>query len=103
MNISSGYELLTKARELRAHFLREGTPIMIGGDLYAHTILGIDYCEEKGEDGGLRFLILDPHYPGGDGNIKNILSKGWCAWKEVTMFRADAFYNLCMPLLPRDV
>jgi hypothetical protein len=43
---------------------------MIGGDLYAHTILGIDYCEEK-ED--IRFLILDPHYPGSDGNLKNIL------------------------------
>lgn len=97
MNIGSGLELLSKARELREHFLREGTPIMIGGDLYAHTILGIDYCEEK-ED--IRFLILDPHYPGSDGNVKNILSKGWCAWKDVSMFKADAFYNLCMPMLP---
>lgn len=76
---------------------------MIGGDLYAHTILGIDYCEEKEGDDCLRFLILDPHYPGSDGNIKNILQKGWCAWKDVTMFKADAFYNLCMPLLPREV
>jgi hypothetical protein len=98
MNMSSGLELLTKGRELRDHFLREGTPIMIGGDLYAHTILGIDYCEEK-ED--LRFLILDPHYTGNDNNIKNILSKGWCGWKDVNMFKADAFYNLCMPLKPK--
>ena len=100
MNVGSGLELLTKGRELREHFLREGTPIMIGGDLYAYTILGIDHCEEK-ED-CLKFLILDPHYPGADGNIKNILSKGWCAWKDVTMFRADCFYNLCMPLLSRE-
>lgn len=62
MNISSGLELLTKASELKKHFLTEGTPIMIGGDLYAHTILGIDYCEDQ--DDSLRFLILDPHYPG---------------------------------------
>jgi len=50
----------------------------------------------------VRFLILDPHYPGGDNNIKNILQKGWCAWKDVTMFKADTFYNLCMPLRPTD-
>ena len=72
---------------------------MIGGDLYAYTIIGIDFCEELDD---VRFLILDPHYPGSDNNIKNILQKGWCAWKEVTMFKADAFYNLCMPLRPRD-
>ena len=70
MNVTSGAELVTKGRELREHFIKEGTPIMIGGDLYAHTILGIDYCEEK-ED--VKFLILDPHYPGSDANIKNIL------------------------------
>lgn len=46
MNVSSGAELITKGKELKDHFLVEGTPIMIGGDLYAHTILGIDYCEE---------------------------------------------------------
>jgi hypothetical protein len=102
MNLSSGAELLTKGKELRDHFLQEGTPIMIGGDLYAHTILGVDYCEEKGDEDGLRFLILDPHYPGGDSNIKNILQKGWVAWKDVTMFKADAFYNLCMPLINRE-
>ncbi len=47
MILSSGAEILGKGRELKDHFLTEGTPIMIGGDLYAHTILGIDYCEEK--------------------------------------------------------
>ena len=99
MNVSSGAELVTKGRELRDHFLKDGTPIMIGGDLYAHTILGVDFCEEKDD---VRFLILDPHYPGGDSNIKNILSKGWVAWKDVNMFKADAFYNLCMPQIPRE-
>lgn len=44
MNLSSGYELTTKVSELKQHLLTEGTPIMIGGGLYAHTILGIDHC-----------------------------------------------------------
>ena len=68
--MASGLELRTKGRELRDHFLSEGTPIMIGGDLYAHTIIGVDYCEEEDD---VRFLILDPHYPGSDTNIKNIV------------------------------
>eukprot|EP00347_Sterkiella_histriomuscorum_P023599 403334041 len=100
MNVQSGLELASKGRELRDHFLNEGSPIMIGGDLYAHTIIGIDFCEENDE---VRFLILDPHYPGSDGNIKSIVQKGWCAWKDVTMFKADTFYNLCMPQRPREV
>ena len=70
MNVTSGAQLAFKGKELRDHFIEEGTPIMIGGDLYAYTILGIDYCEEKDD---VRFLILDPHFPGSDGNIKNIL------------------------------
>lgn len=43
---------------------------MIGGDLYAYTIIGVDYCDETDD---VRFLILDPHYPGSDSNIKNII------------------------------
>jgi hypothetical protein len=101
MNLSSGLELIQKAKALKEHFLTDGTPIMIGGDLYAHTILGVDINETNDED--VRFLVLDPHYTGGDGNFKNILQKGWCGWKEVTMFKADAFYNLCIPLTPKEV
>jgi hypothetical protein len=71
---------------------------MIGGDLYAHTILGVDICEE--EEQGVRYLILDPHYNGSDTNMKNILAK-WCCWKDPSMFKADAFYNLCMPQKPK--
>lgn len=100
MSVPSGAQLISKGHELKQHFIEEGTPIMIGGDLYAHTILGVDICEEK-ED--VRFLILDPHFTGSDSNIKNTLAKGWCGWKDVSMFKAEAFYNLCMPLRPREV
>lgn len=100
MNVSSGAELTIKGNELKNHFIEEGTPVMIGGDLYAHTILGVDVCEETDD---VKFLILDPHYPGNDSNIKNILSKGWVAWKDASMFKAEAFYNLCLPQRPREV
>lgn len=55
---------------------------MIGGDVKAYTILGIDASEDDEDD--VRYLILDPHYTGGDSNPKEILKKGWCAWKDPT-------------------
>ena len=66
-----------------------GTPVMIGGDVYAHTILGVDIrksvtdfdsldSSDASAEAPVLFLILDPHYKGNDTNIKNILSKGWC-------------------------
>jgi len=45
---------------------------MIGGDLYAHTILGVEYPEDGSEE-GIKLLILDPHYPGSDSNTKSML------------------------------
>lgn len=51
---------------------------MLGGDVKAFTILGVDVNEE----GEVRYLILDPHYAGSDSNPKEIISKGWCAWKD---------------------
>ena len=63
---------------------------MIGVDVYAHTILGVDIrkglgnIEEMEDDISLTdptkeapvmFLILDPHYKGNDTNLKNIIQK----------------------------
>ena len=31
--------------------------------MLAHTILGVDYSETSGE---IKYLILDPHYTGGE-------------------------------------
>jgi len=91
--ISSGAEIPSKARELKDHFINEGTPIMIGGGVLAYTLLGIDYNEETGD---IKFLILDPHYTGSD-NLKNIQDKGWIGWKESKLFVDSAFYNFCLP------
>ncbi|KAF3852352.1 hypothetical protein F7725_005707 [Dissostichus mawsoni] len=59
MFVSQGSELASKGRELANHFLTEGTPIMIGGGVLAHTILGVAWSETTGQ---IRYLILDPHY-----------------------------------------
>ena len=95
--VSSGSEINSKGRELLYHFQHNGTPVMVGGGVYAYTILGVDYDKVKGE---CKFLILDPHYVGEEDekNIKNIINKGWCNWKNVDIFKKENFYNLCLPL-----
>ena len=70
--------------------------VEIGGGVLAHTIIGIDFNEEKGD---ARFLILDPHYTGGE-DLRIIQSKGWCNWKPSSFWKADSFYNMCLPLRP---
>jgi hypothetical protein len=68
----------------------------VGGGVLAHTIIGIDYNEETGD---ARFLILDPHYTGGE-DLRIIQNKGWCNWKPSSFWKADSFYNMCLPLRP---
>ena len=71
MSVNSGADLAGQGRELAAHFSTQGTPIMIGGGVLAHTILGIDYNEVTGD---INFLILDPHYTGAE-DLKVIQDK----------------------------
>ncbi|XP_075235256.1 UFM1 specific peptidase 2 [Lycorma delicatula] len=96
MNVSSGEELGEKGSELLMHFKTQGTPIMIGGGVLAHTILGVDYNKHTGD---LRFLILDPHYTGSE-DERVIQNKGWVGWKKVSFWDKKSFYNLCMPVRP---
>lgn len=99
LDVQSGKELPNKCRELAQHFRTQGTPIMIGGGVLAYTLLGVDYNEMTGESA---FLILDPHYTGGE-DLKSIRSGGWCGWKRAVgangkeFFHANRFYNLLMP------
>ncbi|KAM9329499.1 ufm1-specific protease 2 [Gastrophryne carolinensis] len=96
MFVSQGTDLASKGRELVNHFKSEGTPIMIGGGVLAHTILGVNWSESTGE---IKFLILDPHYKGAE-DLQTILDKGWCGWKGIDFWTADAYYNLCLPQRP---
>lgn len=94
--VSSGAELASKGRELAYHFKITGTPIMIGGGVLAHTILGVSW---NASSGNILFLILDPHYTGGE-DLTQILKHGWCAWKGPEFWDFKAYYNLCLPQRP---
>ena len=98
VSVSQGSDLASKARELLRHFSTEGTPVMIGGGVYAHTILGVAWDEATGDT---KWLILDPHYTGSE-DIKTIISKGWCGWKGPKFWNQTAFYNMCLPQRPKD-
>lgn len=93
MFVSRGSELGSKGRELAIHFKNQGTPVMIGGGVLAHTILGVCFSEVTGET---KFLILDPHYTGEE-DLKIIQTKGWCGWKGTKFWDQNAYYNLCLP------
>ncbi|XP_051133390.1 probable Ufm1-specific protease isoform X2 [Andrographis paniculata] len=105
INVRSGAELPEKCRELALHFETQGTPIMIGGGVLAYTLLGVDYNEVSGD---CAFLILDPHYTGGE-DLKKIVNGGWCGWKKAVdskgkhFFLHDKFYNLLLPQRPNMV
>ncbi|KAF4526219.1 hypothetical protein B566_EDAN001904 [Ephemera danica] len=99
LSVSSGPELCTRADELLRHFDTHGTPIMVGGGVLAHTILGVSLERESGE---VRFLILDPHYIGPE-ELPTVLSKTGCVWKGPDFWMKSAFYNLCMPQRPHAI
>ncbi|CAN6903632.1 unnamed protein product [Brassica oleracea] len=105
MNFRSGSELPEKCRELALHFETQGTPIMIGGGVLAYTLLGVDFDEGSGD---CAFLILDPHYTGGEDH-KKIVNGGWCGWKKAidskgkSFFLHNKFYNLLLPQRPNMV
>jgi hypothetical protein len=124
--VANGADLVNQGRELAHHFATQGTPIMMGelfvgavfkcestlqfteqksidfrilsgGGKLAYTLLGIDWNEQTGD---IRFLILDPHFTGHD-DLGIIQDKGWCGWKEGSLFDKNSFYNLCMPQRPK--
>lgn len=96
ISVSGGGELVYKARELCQHFGSQSTPVMIGGGVLAHTIIGVDFNEKNGD---ISYLILDPHYTGAE-DLAVITKKGWCGWKKNSFWDKNAFYNLCLPQIP---
>ncbi|XP_032685987.1 ufm1-specific protease 2 isoform X2 [Odontomachus brunneus] len=96
LHAADGEEMSVLIPQLANHFDTQGTPVMIGGGVLAHTILGVTFDEHSGEG---KFLILDPHYTGAE-NLSTILNKGWCGWKTKDFWKKDAFYNMCLPQRP---
>ena len=70
-----------------------------GGGQLAYGLLGVDYNSQTGE---VQFLILDPHYTGGE-DIETILKSGWCGWKNADLFIPNTFYNFCLPQRPAKI
>ena len=105
ITVAAGADIPSKAREFAHHFETQGTPIMIGGGVLAYTLLGIDFNESTGD---CAFLILDPHYTGGE-DLGKIHAGQWVAWKKPgdraaaggDLFVRDAFYNFLCPQRPK--
>ncbi|CAD5228671.1 unnamed protein product [Bursaphelenchus xylophilus] len=93
LTTNSGTEIAEHARTLIFHFENHGAPVMIGGGMLAHTILGVDYNTKSAE---CKYLVLDPHYTG-DENLQTVLNGGWCAWKTADFWKKGDFYNLLLP------
>lgn len=107
MTVNRGADIPSHARELAAHFESQGTPVMIGGGVLAYTLLGVQFDELTGE---AAFLILDPHYTGGE-DLKKIQQGTWVAWKVPgdsaaaggPLYVDDTFYNFLLPQRPSTV
>jgi hypothetical protein len=93
MFVSAGSEMSSKGRELISHFQTQGTPVMIGGGVLAHTIIGVAFDDKQGDT---KFLILDPHFTGEE-DLSVIQKKGWCSWKPSSFWEKNSFYNMCLP------
>ncbi|KAK8802981.1 hypothetical protein WA588_002140 [Blastocystis sp. NMH] len=104
--LDRGSDFLKHVRQLRNHFLLQGTPVMIGGGVLAFTCLGVQWNEEMKE---CKLLILDPHYTGADAWDEVLEKKhrmegyygvccGWKSWREV--FHDKDFYHLYLPTRP---
>jgi len=101
LSMSSGAGMSSRETlaSIANHIRTNGTPIMVGGGVYAHTIIGVSDNEDTDCPS---FLILDPHYTGGE-DLKTILNKGWVGWKDHKFWSTTDFYNVCMPILPATI
>lgn len=97
-----GSEIVNNIPKLKQHFETVKTPIMIGGTVLAWTLLGIAVDEDSPQNS--KFLILDPHYKGKD-EMKTVTGSKSKAvyWSDHKIFKSDASYNFCCPLIPRGV
>ncbi|KAG2498059.1 hypothetical protein HYH03_003820 [Edaphochlamys debaryana] len=107
LTVNRGSDIPAHARQLAAHFASVGSPVMIGGGVLAYTLLGVRFNEQTGE---AAFLILDPHYTGGE-DLRKVQGGTWVGWKRPgdnaaaggPLFVDDAFYNFLMPQRPNTV
>ncbi|CAF4809613.1 unnamed protein product [Pieris macdunnoughi] len=79
---------------LKDHFIRFGSPVMMGGDVDCSS-KGIMGIYVNGAESSL--LIVDPHYVGKEQTNHFLQNKGWVKWQPLKDFLSSSFYNLCLP------
>ncbi|XP_037962231.2 ufm1-specific protease 1 [Plutella xylostella] len=93
-HVNRGSELTTIVDTLKNHFLKFGSPIMMGGDVDCSSkgIMGVHIG-----DSDAYLLIVDPHYVGKEQTKEFLQNKGWVKWQPLKEFLDSSFYNLCLP------
>lgn len=94
VHFSSGLDLCDRISVLEEHFLKTGSPIMIGGDSDSSSKCLLGTCQAAD---GKYMLILDPHYYGPDPDQKALIESSMLLWRRVDSFMVDSFYNMCLP------
>ncbi|XP_064292605.1 probable Ufm1-specific protease 1 [Plodia interpunctella] len=94
IHVNKGDELQSIIDSLISHFVKFGSPIMMGGDVDCSSkgIMGVRVC---GNDTSL--LVVDPHYVGKEESKEFLHNKGWVKWHPIRDFLSSSFYNLCLP------
>ncbi|KAF0989297.1 hypothetical protein HZS_6086 [Henneguya salminicola] len=98
IQIYPGQSISEYIRHIMIHFKQNVSPIMIGGNNLAHTILGVAFDSNTGK---CKFLVADPHYFGED-DLEIIISKGWVSWKNENFWKRDQSYNIILPCIEEN-
>jgi len=111
VHAATAADLPAAAATLARHFRDVGSPVLMGGGVLAHAILGVALPVAGAPPSAPppAFLVADPHYTGPD-DAGHALHKpvalpgGYrgpaVAWRPLTSFANPTFYNFCCPLLP---
>ncbi|CAK1550773.1 unnamed protein product [Leptosia nina] len=94
IHVNQGDALNSIVEQLKTHFQRFGSPVMMGGDVDCSS-KGIMGIHVNGDDS--RLLVVDPHYVGKEQTKEFLHKKGWVKWQPLKDFLSSSFYNLCLP------
>ncbi|XP_026490726.1 uncharacterized protein LOC113396871 [Vanessa tameamea] len=94
LHVNKGDNLENIVDNLKNHFEKFGSPIMMGGDVDCSS-KGIMGVHIDGVNSSL--LIVDPHYVGKEPSKDFLQNKGWVKWQPIKDFLSMSFYNLCLP------
>ncbi|XP_050352263.1 ufm1-specific protease 1 [Nymphalis io] len=94
LHVNKGDNLENIIDNLKNHFEKFGSPIMMGGDVDCSS-KGIMGVHVNGVDSSL--LVVDPHYVGKEPSNDFLQNKGWVKWQPIKEFLSMSFYNLCLP------